>query len=173
MTESFWNGKELLWEKEKVQFLLFPQCFQKTSTAYMHKTRLVLERFKDQLNYELTHSHIMTSFDVSGKKVFAKHCVKDRNLYYIYLVVCKCIQFGQVQILLSGNGLTMSFDINLRQTMSIRVTVHCARRLTQVDFVDAFSALFIDHASCTFVHGIRLIEILQTLTYTYTQFFIG
>ena len=71
--------------------------------------------------FQLTHSHTMTPFDVSGKEAFFENIVgkekmlvtsifsfshnvfysiKDRNyhLCYIHFVVCRCYQFGQGQI---------------------------------------------------------------------------
>ena len=38
--------KKTLWEKEKLLVLLFPQCFQKTSTADTSKPGLVWGRVK-------------------------------------------------------------------------------------------------------------------------------
>ena len=47
MAERFPNGQKTLLEKDKLlleQFVLFPQCFQKTCTADTYKQELVWER---------------------------------------------------------------------------------------------------------------------------------
>ena len=54
-----------------MQFLLFPQCFQKTCTADKYKPGLV---WKD-----LTHYHTVTYFDTLKIYICGKHCEKRRN----------------------------------------------------------------------------------------------
>ena len=76
----------------------------------------------------------MVSFDVSGKEVFSKHCGKkekmlvtsifsfshdvfctinnkDYHLCYIYLVACKCFEFGQGQIFVMWEWVKLKKEI--------------------------------------------------------------
>ena len=70
MAESSPNVSRTLWEKGEIarneQFLLFPQCFQKTFTADRLKPVLVWERVKTHLLCCLQRIPIMGKVTVTG-----------------------------------------------------------------------------------------------------------
>ena len=80
------------------QFLLFPQCFQNACLPGASKGVIVWEWVKKTLEHIVEKEKMpVTNIFSFSHNVFYHSQNKFQFFSYIFIVVCKCFQFGPVQ----------------------------------------------------------------------------